>query len=100
MMPARQSSSSIQREGLPSVKRDADENYLSRVSHVFLEVAYYQCPRRGRYRLTRLIDRHGAGKGLPVLKDELTADCPKRWVLGFHDQCGAYFPKLGTGTKE
>lgn len=46
---------------------------------VFLEVACYQCPRRGRYRLTRLIDRRGAGKGLPVLEDELTADCPKRY---------------------
>jgi hypothetical protein len=61
---------------------------------VSLEVACYRCKRKGRYRLTRLIDRHGAGKRLPAFKDMLTADCPRRGGSGFHDQCGAYFPML------
>jgi hypothetical protein len=61
---------------------------------VSLEVACYQCSRRGRYRLTRLIDRHGAGKVLPALKDMLTAECPKRGGSGFYEQCGAYFPRV------
>jgi hypothetical protein len=65
---------------------------------VSLDVACYQCPRKGRYHLTRLIDKHGAGEGLPSLKRELTADCPRRNASGFYNQCGAYFPqalKLG-----
>jgi len=41
-----------------------------------LEVSCHVCPRRGRYRVTRLIDRHGAGKSLTDLKDILSADCP------------------------
>jgi hypothetical protein len=47
---------------------------------VFLDVACYQCARKGRYRITRLIDRHGAGTGrlCQRSKDELAADCPKR----------------------
>lgn len=61
---------------------------------VSLEVACYECQRKGRYRLTRLIDRHGAGMGLIELKAMLTADCPKCTNTGFYGQCGAYFPKL------
>ena len=60
---------------------------------VVLEVACHGCPRRGRYRVTRLIDRHGAGKALPELRDILAADCPKRRG-SFFNQCGAYFPGL------
>ena len=56
-----------------------------------LDVACHSCPRRGRYRVTRLIDRHGAGKGLPELRDMLAADCPKRNGSPLHP-CGAYFP--------
>ena len=36
---------------------------------VALDVACYQCPRKGRYRITRLVDRLGAGKDLPALCD-------------------------------
>ncbi|MGH9345478.1 MAG: hypothetical protein ACRD19_17155 [Terriglobia bacterium] len=58
---------------------------------VVLDVACHSCPRRGRYRITRLIDRHGAGTVLPELRDILAADCPKR-NGSFFNQCGAYFP--------
>jgi len=63
---------------------------------VMLEVACHCCPRRGRYRVTRLIDRHGAGKGLPELRDMLAVDCPRRRGVSFLHPCGAYFP----GVKE
>jgi hypothetical protein len=65
---------------------------------VTLDVACHSCPRRGRYRVTRLIDRHGAGKGLPELREMLAADCPK-WN-GSLNPCGAYFPKVGEGRRE
>jgi len=61
---------------------------------VSLEVQCYRCPRRGRYRVTRLIDQYGAGQGLPELIDLWTTDCPKRGRTAFYDQCGAYCPKL------
>jgi Transposase domain (DUF772) len=44
---------------------------------VVLEFACHQCPRKGRYQVTRLIDRHGAGMELMKLKDLLSADCRK-----------------------
>jgi hypothetical protein len=61
---------------------------------VVLDVACHGCPRRGRYRVTRLIDRHGAGKGLTELRNMLAADCPKRDSTSVFNQCGAYFPKV------
>ena len=42
---------------------------------VVLEVACSKCPRRGRYRITRLIDKHGPVMALTTLKDLLSADC-------------------------
>ena len=59
---------------------------------VVLEVSCHVCPRRGRYRLTRLIDRHGAGKSLPELKEMLSADCPQHAHESFFRRCGVYFP--------
>ena len=60
---------------------------------VVLEVSCHVCPRRGRYRVTRLIDQHGAGKPLPELKDVFSADCSKRAHESFFDRCGVYFPR-------
>lgn len=60
---------------------------------ITLEVGCYCCPRRGRYRVTRLIDLHGAGKALPELRDMLAADCPKR-NGNLLNQCGAHFPRV------
>ena len=61
---------------------------------VVLDVACHGCPRRGRYRVTRLIDRHGAGKGLTELRNMLAGDCPKRDSTSVFNLCGAYFPKV------
>jgi hypothetical protein len=43
-----------------------------------LGVSCQRCPRRGRYRLTRLNDRHGPTLPLLSLKNQLSADCPKK----------------------
>lgn len=61
---------------------------------VILEVACDHCPRRGRYRITRLIDRHGAALALPVLKGMLSADCPRHSNHSIYERCGAHFPGL------
>lgn len=58
---------------------------------VALDVSCHVCPRRGRYRLTRLIDRQGAGKSLIELKDLLSADCPQHAHESFFRSCGVYF---------
>jgi hypothetical protein len=60
-----------------------------------LRVTCPKCERAGRYRVARLIERHGAGAGLPDWKDVVTADCPRRAKPGATwDICGAHFPDL------
>src|SRR3954447_15269213 len=61
---------------------------------VMLEVACHSCPRRGRYRVTRLIDRHGAKMKLIALRSVLAADCSKISSGNFFNKCGCYFPNL------
>ena len=59
---------------------------------LMLDVSCHVCPRRGRYRVTRLIDQHGAGKPLSELKNVFSADCSKRAHESFLNRCGVYFP--------
>ena len=59
---------------------------------VMLDVSCHVCPRRGRYRVTRLIDQHGAGKPLSELTNVFSADCSKRAHESFLNRCGVYFP--------
>jgi hypothetical protein len=40
-----------------------------------LEIACHRCERRGRVSLSRLIEEHGAGTGLPDLWESLAGDC-------------------------
>jgi hypothetical protein len=61
---------------------------------VVLTVACHRCPRRGRYRLTRLIDRYGSTMLLPKLAEVLSADCPSRRGTGYFTQCGVHFPNV------
>jgi hypothetical protein len=61
---------------------------------VVLEVACYQCPRRGRYRVTRLIDQHGAGMELVKFKDLLAAGCSKQGNASYFNRCGVHFPEV------
>ena len=57
-----------------------------------LEVACYQCQRKGRYRVTRLIDRHGAGMELVELKTLIAGDCPKQGNVSYFQRCGVNYP--------
>jgi len=56
-----------------------------------LIVACSRCDRAGRYRLDRLIARHGAGFGIPRL---LVDDCQKRASVDAYDRCGVHCPEL------
>ena len=57
---------------------------------VRLDIACYQCPRRGRYRVTRLIDRHGAAMRLPDFLAMISADCPSHRNSSYFRRCGVY----------
>ncbi len=59
---------------------------------ITLEWACYRCPRRGRYRLTRLIDRHGPKMQLLDFQDMLAATCPKHGTHSVLNGCGIYCP--------
>jgi hypothetical protein len=58
-----------------------------------LEVACCRCERRGRLRINRLIEQHGADIGLPALCDVLSNDCPKREAAA-GERCNLYYPQL------
>jgi hypothetical protein len=67
---------------------------------VKLNVACLRCRRRGIYRITGLIYRYGAGKGLPDLRHILAADCPRMNAVSIYDHCGVYYPDLSSGGRE
>jgi hypothetical protein len=59
---------------------------------IMLDVACHSCPRRGRYRVTRLIDRYGSHLELSKLTTLLSADCSKKAGTSFFNRCGIYIP--------
>lgn len=59
-----------------------------------VEVACNRCPRRGRLRLSGLLDQHGPGMPVPELLRVLSADCPRQIADKMHDRCGAHLPGL------
>src|SRR3954453_1784547 len=61
---------------------------------VVLDVACIRCPRRGRYRLDRLIEQVGADAGVRTLVPYLIADCPRATLPGIHERCDVWFPCL------
>ena len=65
--------------------------FVGRVS--LLEVSCRHCDRRGRYRVARLIERHGAAMGLPELRRVLSAGCPRWQSVSVYQQCGIYYPQ-------
>lgn len=62
-----------------------------------LRVACGKCGRSGQYRLSGLIERHGADMTLPDLASHLSSDCPRRGGQ-LSDRCQAYFPDLTRST--
>lgn len=61
---------------------------------VWLNVACHTCPRRGRYRLTRLIDTYGPTMDLQALAQVLSSDCPNRRSNSIYRVCGIHFPDV------
>jgi len=59
-----------------------------------LEIACHKCGRYGRQRVQNLIAVHGAGMGLPELKDKLAKGCPRLENPRYDDHCHARFPQL------
>ena len=59
-----------------------------------LDVACRRCDRRGRLRLARLIEEHGAGMGLPDLAVRLAADCARAKAPDLGERCFVHFPQL------
>lgn len=57
-----------------------------------LNVACSRCGRRGRYRLDKLIARHGADAAVRAIVPELTADCPRRDSAALMERCDILFP--------
>lgn len=51
------------------------------------------CGRRGRYHLSKLIDKHGRQAKLPDIARFLSRDCPQRNVNEM-DRCLVQFPDL------
>ena len=59
-----------------------------------LDVACARCPRRGRYRLDRLIEQFGADAGVRTFVPYLIADCPRATLPVIHERCDVWFPCL------
>jgi hypothetical protein len=61
---------------------------------VHLEVACRRCDRRGRLRVARLIEQHGADIGMPDLAVLLAAGCPQATSADPSARCFVCFPQL------
>jgi hypothetical protein len=61
---------------------------LGRVAEhlAMLEIGCRKCERYGRLRVPRLIEEHGAEKGLNELLGTLAADCPRQDAHSIHDR--------------
>jgi hypothetical protein len=63
----------------------------ARTSHI--EIACTRCERRGRYRISRLVERLGPDFAMTDLAAEI-ADCPRRGLSAWSERCDVYFPGL------
>ena len=61
-----------------------------------LEVASFQCKRRGRLSVARLIEQHGDMR-LPELRYILAGDCPQAEAVSISERCSVYYPQLRPG---
>jgi hypothetical protein len=59
-----------------------------------LTVACSRCDRAARYRLDRLIARHGPACGIPDVLRLLSKDCVLRASVKAYDLCGVHCPEL------
>jgi hypothetical protein len=59
---------------------------LADVRSPTIEIVCEPCGRRGRYKVERLIAKHGADIRLPELRTVL-ANCPKNHSFSIYDRC-------------
>src|SRR5262249_27481599 len=59
-----------------------------------LEIKCRRCERHGRVSLARLIEEHGADKGLPDLWTSLAGDCQHARSTALNNRCAIYYPQL------
>ena len=58
-----------------------------------LAVRCTKCDRRGRYRITTLIERYGPDFAGPDLREKLSVDCEKHDAAEY-ERCDLYFPGM------
>src|SRR5580704_11390438 len=79
----------------PSMPRDGSITPADLVGKLdWLVVGCDKCGRRGRYNVTRLVERYGPDANLADWLTKITADCPKRHSVDMSDQCSAHYPEL------
>jgi hypothetical protein len=61
-----------------------------------LEVACDRCPRRGAYRVARLVEQFGRDHDLVSLRLQLAAACPAYCTGQGTPRCGAKYPALAS----
>jgi hypothetical protein len=59
-----------------------------------LEIKCHRCDRHGRVSLARLIEEHGADRGLPDLWETLAGDCEHARATALNSRCPIYYPQL------
>ena len=59
-----------------------------------LRVECTRCPRKGSYRVQRLIQKYGRQANMMKWREMLVGDCPKRDSPQLHDRCDLICPDL------
>jgi len=59
-----------------------------------LNVTCDKCGRKGRYMVSRLIEKYGSDGKVVDFLSEITKDCPKKLAHRMNDQCGVRCPDL------
>ena len=53
-----------------------------------------KCERKGRYSVSKLIEKYGRKGNMMKWKEQLNGDCPKRDAHSMHERCDLVCPDL------
>jgi hypothetical protein len=59
-----------------------------------LRVECTKCARKGRYSVSRLIEKYGRKANMMKWKEQLNGDCPRRDEPSLHERCDLICPDL------